>query len=104
MVLSMATWFSTSAVLPQLRTDSAQFSAIVTEVADQSSVGTAITLQLAAGFVLTVVTIWLVPVMRDDLGWTWALVVLVPGPVVGVIAMLRLKGLPEAARIAGGRG
>ena len=84
--------------------DSAQFSAIVTEVADQSLVGTAITLQLAAGFVLTVVTIWLVPVMRDDLGWAWAFIVLVPGPIVGVIAMLRLKGLPEAAGIAGGRG
>lgn len=84
--------------------DSAQFSAIVTEVADQSSVGTAVTLQLAAGFVLTVVTIWLVPVLRDSAGWGWAFVVLVPGPVLGIAAMLRLRAAPEAVLIAGGRG
>ncbi len=45
--------------------DSAQFSTVVTEVADQRYVGTALTLQLAVGFTLTVVTIYLVPVLRD---------------------------------------
>ena len=84
--------------------DSAQFSAIVTEAADQAYVGTAVTLQLAAGFVLTVVTIWLVPVLRDSAGWGWAFIVLMPGPVLGVVAMLRLRAAPEAALIAGGRG
>jgi MFS family permease len=84
--------------------DSAQFSTIITEVADQSYVGTAVTLQLAAGFVLTVATIWLVPVIRDSSGWTWAFILLVPGPVLGVAAMLRLRSLPEAELIAGGRG
>lgn len=84
--------------------DSAQFSAIVTEVADQAYVGTAVTLQLAAGFVLTVATIWLVPVLRDGIGWGWAFAVLVPGPLLGVLAMLRLRAGPEAALIAGGRG
>ncbi|MEO6652929.1 MAG: MFS transporter [Ilumatobacteraceae bacterium] len=84
--------------------DSAQFSAMVTEVADQAYVGTAVTLQLAAGFVLTVATIWLVPVMRDAVGWNWAFVLLVPGPIVGVVAMLRLRASPYATQIAGGRG
>ncbi len=84
--------------------DSAQFSTIVTEVADQAYVGTAVTMQLAVGFVLTVATIWLVPVIRDGSSWFWAFVLLVPGPVIGVAAMLRLKSLPEAAKIAGGRG
>ena len=84
--------------------DSAQFSTIVTEVADQSYVGTAVTLQLAVGFVLTVATIWLVPVIRDGPGWAWAFVLLVPGPVIGTAAMLRLRSLPEANLIAGGRG
>jgi hypothetical protein len=84
--------------------DSAQFSTIVTEVADQAYVGTALTLQLAIGFVLTVATIWLVPVLRDGQGWGWAFVLLVPGPILGTAAMLRLKGLPEAQLIAGGRG
>jgi hypothetical protein len=45
--------------------DSAQFSALVTEVADQRYVETAVTLQLVLGFTLTVVTIWLVPIVRD---------------------------------------
>jgi MFS family permease len=84
--------------------DSAQFSAMVTEVGDQAYVGTAVTLQLAAGFVLTVATIWLVPAVRDAIGWDWAFVVLVPGPMIGVAAMVRLARSPMAASIAGGRG
>ncbi len=84
--------------------DSAQFSTMVTEIADPAYVGTALTLQLAIGFTLTVATLWLVPVLRDVGGWTAAFVMLVPGPIVGIVAMLRLKSLPEAARLAGGRG
>jgi MFS family permease len=84
--------------------DSAQFSTMVTELADQAYVGTALTLQLAVGFTLTVATIWLIPVLEDDVGWRWAFAFLAPGPVLGVLAMLRLRGSPEAARIAGGRG
>jgi MFS family permease len=84
--------------------DSAQFSTMVTETADQSYVGTAVTLQLAVGFTLTVATIWLVPVLRDAAGWYGAFAALAPGPAAGILAMLRLKSSPEAARIAGGRG
>jgi MFS family permease len=84
--------------------DSAQFSTIVTELADRSYVGTALTLQLAVGFTLTVVTIWLVPVLRDSLGWRWTFAFLSPGPAVGIVAMLRLLRLPEHELIAGGRG
>jgi MFS family permease len=84
--------------------DSAQFSTMVTEVGDQAYVGTALTTQLAIGFTLTVVTIWLVPVLRERLGWHAALAMLAAGPVLGVAAMLRLKNSPEAARIAGGLG
>ena len=84
--------------------DSAQFSTMVTEVGDQAYVGTALTMQLAIGFTLTVVTIWLVPVMRERVGWHIALAMLALGPVLGVAAMLRLKNLPEAVKIAGGLG
>ena len=45
--------------------DSAQFSTLVTEHADQAYVGTALTLQLAVGFTLTVATIWLVPYLDE---------------------------------------
>ncbi len=78
--------------------DSAQFSAIVTESCDPRYVGTALTMQLAAGFVLTVFTIFLVPVVRDAAGWGWAFALLVPGPVVGAWAMHRLERTPTAAR------
>jgi MFS family permease len=80
--------------------DSAQFSTMVTELADQAYVGTAVTLQLAVGFTLTVATIWLVPVIETTAGWPWTFAFLVPGPVLGIAAMLRLRGLPEAAQIA----
>ncbi|CAN5255770.1 MFS transporter [soil metagenome] len=84
--------------------DSAQFSTMVTEVADQRYVGTALTLQLAIGFTLTVATIWLVPLVQGAAGWWWAFAILAPGPALGVVAMLRLRQAPEAALIAGGRG
>ena len=84
--------------------DSAQFSAMVTELGNPAYVGTALTLQVAVGFTLTIATIWLIPVLKDVIGWRWAFAVLAPGPLLGVLAMLRLKNLPEADRIAGGRG
>ena len=84
--------------------DSAQFSSIVTETSEPRYAGTAVTLQLAAGFTLTVVTIWLIPVVQHAVGWTWAFTVLAPGPLLGVAAMTRLLHAPEARLIAGGRG
>ena len=84
--------------------DSAQFSTMVTELADQAYVGTALTLQLALGFTLTVATIWLIPGLENVLTWRWAFAALAPGPVLGAVAMLRLRSLPEAALIAQGRG
>jgi MFS family permease len=71
--------------------DSAQFSTLVTEQADQAYVGTALALQLAVGFTLTVATIWLVPVLEDIVGWRWAFAFLAPGPALGVVAMTRLR-------------
>ncbi len=70
--------------------DSAQFSAIVSERADQRYVGTALTAQLAVGFVITVATIWLVPLVRDAAGWWAALALLAPGPFLGAFALGRL--------------
>src|SRR5262249_53689923 len=60
--------------------DSAQFSAMVTELSDQAYVGTALTVQLAVGFTLTVITIWLVPVLRNATAWHLALAILALRP------------------------
>ncbi len=83
--------------------DSAQFSAAVTELADQRFVGTAVALQLGIGFALTVGAIWALPVFAAAIGgWQWAFLLLLPGPAIGAAAMLWLRTLPEARRLAGG--
>jgi MFS family permease len=84
--------------------DSAQFSAALTELGDPRYVGTALTLQTSLGFLLTLATLRLVPALLETLGWTAVFIVLVPGPLVGIASMLRLGALPEARRMAGGRG
>jgi MFS family permease len=83
--------------------DSAQFSACVTELGDPRYMGTALTIQTCVGFLLTMGSIELVPRLASAVGWRWAFAALAPGPVLGVLAMLRLRGLPEAAQIAHGR-
>ena len=82
--------------------DSAQFSACVTELSDPAYMGTALTIQTCVGFLLTMVSIELVGIVQGGVGWTRAFAVLAPGPALGVVAMLRLRRLPEAARIAHG--
>ncbi|EKV31863.1 hypothetical protein C882_3615 [Caenispirillum salinarum AK4] len=83
--------------------DSAQFSTAITELSDQRFVGTALALQMGIGFGLTVIAIWLIPVVAEMLGgWQWSFLVLVPGPVVGATAMLILRRRPEAVRMAHG--
>ncbi|HTI46199.1 MAG TPA: MFS transporter [Casimicrobiaceae bacterium] len=83
--------------------DSAQFSASVAELSDPTRVGTMLTLQTALGFTLTLVTIHLMPLWVHGFGWRGAFVPLALGPLVGVIAMARLRARPEALRLAGGR-
>ena len=75
--------------------DSALFSTLVTEHADQAYVGTALAFQLAIGFTLTAATIWLLPIAEDAVGWRWAFALLAPGPALGVLAMLRLRRAPS---------
>ncbi len=73
--------------------DSAQFSALVTEVAPQEAVGTALTLQTSVGFLLTMVTIQWVPALTDSVGWPWAFPVLALGPLLGIASIRRLVAL-----------
>jgi MFS family permease len=81
--------------------DSAQFSAAITELAPKQYVGTAITLQTAAGFLLTIVTIRLVPVWVDLWGWERAYMPLAVGPAFGILAMWRLsRGVPAVSERA----
>ena len=83
--------------------DSAQFSTAITELSPPAYVGTALTTQTCVGFALTMASIWLVPPLVREAGWSWAFATLAIGPALGVVAMGRLRGLPEATKLAGGR-
>jgi len=84
--------------------DSAQFSTMVTEISDDATRGTALALQTALGFLLTLVTIRGVPILADAWGWQWAFPLLSLGPAAGIAAMVALKRSPYAASLAGGKG
>lgn len=82
--------------------DSAQFSAAVSELADSRYVGTALTIQTSLGFLLTLFTIRLIPPLAGRFGWENAFLILALGPAFGAWSMMRLRRLPEAARMASG--
>lgn len=73
--------------------DSAQFSTLVTETAPPHAVGTALTLQTSLGFLLTMVTIQMVPPIVASVGWQFAFPVLALGPALGIVAIRRLRTL-----------
>jgi MFS family permease len=84
--------------------DSAQFSAAVSELAPSGTAGSALSLQTAAGFVFTSITILLIGVLdpTDGMGWRVAFGLLALGPLVGIVAMWRLRKRPEAVLMATG--
>jgi MFS family permease len=80
--------------------DSAQFSAMATELSDPSYVGTALALQLGLGFALTLVSIRMTPVIAAHIGWRWSFLPLAAGPAVGVAAMVLLRRVSPAKRVS----
>lgn len=76
--------------------DSAQFSTIVSEVSDRRYVGTALTMQTALGFLLTVFSLRVVGAIGETYGWQWAAASMAIGPALGAWAMWRLERQPEA--------
>jgi MFS family permease len=83
--------------------DSAQFSASVVELSDAEHVGTMVTVQTCVGFLLTMVSIHLVPPINAALGWRWTFLFLAAGPFLGAWAMAALRRDPASAKLAGGR-
>jgi MFS family permease len=73
--------------------DSAQFSVLVTESVPAHAVGTALMVQTSLGFLLTTITIQLIPPVVSAVGWAWAFPVLAVGPAVGIAAIRRLLTL-----------
>lgn len=83
--------------------DSGVFSTALSETADPRFVGTALTAQTAIGFLVTVVSIQLIPEVADSVGWQFAFLVLAPGPVVGALAM-RSFGTRSRSELAPNKG
>ncbi len=83
--------------------DSAQFSASITELSPPGLVGTMLTVQTCSGFLLTLITIHLMPLFVEAVGWHFAFAPLALGPLFGVWAMARLRRHPDAVKLAGGR-
>jgi MFS family permease len=81
--------------------DSAQLSALVAQYSPRDHVGTALTVQTCAGFLLTMVSIRLVPVAAQAFGWQWVFAALAPGPIAGAFA---LRGLLRERPAACGAG
>jgi MFS family permease len=71
--------------------DSAQFSVLVTESVPSHAVGTALTLQISLGFLLTIGTIQVIPPLVRFAGWPWAFALLAVGPLLGILSIRRLS-------------
>ena len=84
--------------------DSAQFSAAVSELAPPGTAGSALSVQTAVGFTLTSITILVIGLLdpTDADGWRVACDLLALGPVVGIVAMWRLRARPDATHMASG--
>lgn len=83
--------------------DSAQFSASVAELSEPELIGTMLTVQTSAGFLLTLITIHLMPIIVETSGWQFAFAFLAIGPAFGVWAMARLRAHPDAVKLAQGK-
>ena len=84
--------------------DSAQVSSSISELSEPAYMGTQLTTQTSIGFLLTLASIQLVPVVQAWAGWGWAFAALAPGPALGTLAMWRLLRSAESTKLAGGRG
>jgi MFS family permease len=73
--------------------DSAQFSVLITESVPPHAVGTALMLQTSSGFLLTTISIQLIPPLVRLVGWGWAFPLLAVGPIAGIAAIRRLLTL-----------
>jgi MFS family permease len=82
--------------------DSAQFSACVTEFADPRYLGTALTMQTCVGFLITTISIRMMPLLVARVGWQWAFAFLAPGPLLGIVAMMRLRDADAGVGKRGG--
>ena len=78
-------------------------SSMVTELVEPVYVGTALTLQTAVGFLLTILSIRILPIFVRVVGWSYGFTILALGPIIGIISLVRLRKLPDSEKIAMGK-
>lgn len=83
--------------------DSAQFSTAVTELSPPDLQGSALTLQMAVGFLVTIGSINLIGWLHPLFGWSHVFITLAIGPLIGIFAMSRLRHLPASLKLAQGK-
>jgi MFS family permease len=69
--------------------DSPQFSALAARHAPPEYTGTALTVQNGLGFLITTISIQLLPRIAELVTWQWALTLLAIGPAIGLLFMRR---------------
>ncbi|SFE93230.1 MFS transporter [Alteribacillus iranensis] len=79
--------------------DSAQFSVAVSEFAEVEYVGTALTFQMCIGFLITIVSINIIPMFQRWVGWEWVFVLLSIGPILGIVSMIKFKSFERDAKV-----
>ncbi|MGY8986127.1 MAG: MFS transporter [Sphingomonadales bacterium] len=83
--------------------DSAQFSSAVVELSEPEWRGTMLTIQTCVGFSITLISIHIIPIMVNWVGWSFAFMILAPGAYLGVWAMYSLRKHPKSNLLANGK-
>jgi len=83
--------------------DSPQYSSMITELSEKKLLGTALTLQTSIGFLITLISIYLIPIVQKAVGWNFTFMILTIGPILGIISLLKLRSFPESRKIAHGK-
>ena len=83
--------------------DSPQYSAMISELSDPAYIGTTLAIQTSLGFALTNISIWLLPILVNLVGWQFGFIFLVIGPLFGIFSLIQLRKEDDSIKIAQGR-
>ncbi len=83
--------------------DSPQFSVMITELGDPAYLGTTLTMQTTIGFGISIISIRLLPIFVNLVGWSLGFTLLIIGPLIGIISLFILRKEPDSIKIANGK-